>query len=138
MIDDLLLKESKRIEPEYLLDSETSIEAAKAEGFEVLVAGPNDLFIDIDDLPAYETFQRCFDILIRYKVAEIVFDRSSTSGLPHRHIHVRILGEPLTPWQRLAFECAMASDPVRSLLNCLRLDVSDPVVSLFFGKAPAP
>lgn len=44
--------------------------------------------------------------------------------IPARHIRIQLPWE-LTDWERIAWQAALGSDPVRELLSCLRLRKGD-------------
>lgn len=108
---------------------EDYIARMRAEGFEPSLPGPGELQIDIDSEDQHEVFARSFDILrreccIHHRVTLHAVETPSRSGLPSRHIRIQLPFEVDT-WQRIAWQAALGSDPVRELLSCWRAKRGD-------------
>lgn len=113
------------------------IRKAKANGCNVLFPEDDELFIDIDTDEQYELMQerlRKFPNMM-FMRAEIIRDVPSASGLPHRHVTVKI-GEPLPPEVRAAMQMFLCSDPVREILAIRRVlqGVDNPIIFIEGGK----
>jgi hypothetical protein len=102
---------------------------AKATSTNRIVVYPesNQIFIDIDNADAYETFLTLHDILRKHpSYGSATFRNSRTLG--HKHITVSFK-TPLEPWQRIALQAALGSDRKRELLACLQ---GNPGPTVFF------
>lgn len=121
---------------EYQLDEtrEEFIERMKKAGFIVVEPKSNELFIDIDSDEQYQSFEKNFQVLQReYKSVHVSYDKPSKSGLPRRHIIVQM------PWrlrdiERIAWQGALGSDPMRELISCIRLKRDCPKPIIFIEK----
>jgi len=103
------------------------------EGKTVVLPADNQLQIDIDSDEHYAVFMRSAEVLLRNwgDTCEIeVEEHPSSSGMPCRHITLTL---PFTvePWQRIALQAALGSDPVRELLSATRLIRGDIHPTLF-------
>lgn len=113
------------------------IRKAKERGCDVLLPEDDELFIDIDTDEQYELMQerlRKFPNMM-FMQARIVRDVPSASGLPHRHVTVKI-GEPMPPEIRAAMQMFLCSDPVREILAIRRVlqGVENPIIFIEGGK----
>lgn len=104
-------------------------EAAVNNGLVVVTPEDNELLIDLDTEEAYAQHLKILEVLdgrgiiYEHKVAP------SKSGLPNRHVTLKLISGPsasylpvpLDPWQRIALQAALGSDPVRELLSCMRV-----------------
>lgn len=112
------------------------ISYVEAGGYIVVEPAPNQLQIDIDTPEQYETFKTMSDCLSRNwdAVSQLavptIEEHFSKSGFPRRHITVT-LPFNVEPWQRIAFQAAMGSDPFRELLSIVRLLRGDDKPTLF-------
>ena len=91
------------------------------EGQRIRFPEDNELFIDIDTAEAWEDFgKRRFVLYALLKAAGHTIDdievTPSKSGLPHRHIVLRLSGS-VTMEQRIIFQLALGSDYVREIMN---------------------
>lgn len=103
-----------------------------AEGYDVVSPKANELQIDIDTEEQYVVFHDSLAMLIANSTTPNprVVERPSRSGLPHMHISVT-LPYDVTPWQRIAMQAALGSDPRREVLSCVRLMRGDEHPTLF-------
>lgn len=95
-----------------------------AEGNKILYPEDNELLIDIDSEDHYNTFLNSFHILARecfeeYGQTLTWSEKESRSGYPRKHIYIRLPFE-VDVWQRIAWQAALGSDPVRELLSSIR------------------
>lgn len=110
------------------------------EGWRVDVPGDRELFIDIDTDEQFAVFERCFEIAHRellkmpehcepaaYAVAP------SPGGLPKRHVRVQLPPSmpALTVTERVAWQAALGSDPVRETLALIRIQRGDDMPTIF-------
>lgn len=104
-----------------------------SEGFAIEFPMDNELQVDIDNEFHYAAFERSFAILSR-EIEGISYEESlSSSGLPCRHIRIYL------PWkletkERIMWQAALGSDPVRELLSALRAHRGDIQPTLFAEK----
>ena len=105
------------------------------EGQRIRVPEDNELFIDIDTAEAFEEFENRRFVLYRLlKAAGHTIDgievTPSKSGLPHRHIVLRLSGA-MTMEQRIIFQLALGSDYVREMMNYAAWLNGEPNPSIF-------
>lgn len=105
------------------------LERIKDEGLVPSFPADNELQIDIDTQAQYVKFRAQLEILQRsiggqhdIELEPVV--TPSKSGLPRRHVRIR-LPFKLDVWQRIAWQAALGSDPVRELLSCVRAHRGD-------------
>lgn len=114
---------------------EAYITRMEAEGHKVIKPAANELLIDIDSDDQHEQFLYGLQVLERNGIKPVKIDeRPSRSGLPCRHITVT-LGFDVEPWQRIAWQGALGSDPVRELVSAIRLRCGDVHPTLFVESA---
>lgn len=107
-----------------------------SEGYQVVTPLANQLQVDIDSAEHYAAFLHSAEVLLRnWKDAYIVDieDHPSKSGGGRRHITLTLPFE-VSPWQRIALQAALGSDPVRELLSATRLMRGDVHPTLFVEK----
>ena len=105
----------------YDMDRQTYFQECADAGLEIKQPLPNQLFLDFDSDKQYENFLILSKVLER-NLAESVDVKvyPSKSGLPHRHAIVSLPWRLSGEWERLAWQAALGSDPVRELLSCVR------------------
>jgi len=116
-----------------LPSNKLAIEKAASDGLLVVYPTENELQIDIDNEQSYLFFLRQKNILNRFVRIESFDVRPSKSGLPRRHITVR-LQTPVTVLERLCLQACMGSDRIREVLGYVRYKTNDPTPTLFFEK----
>lgn len=105
-----------------------------AQGYAIVLPKPNELQIDIDTDEQFAIFERASESMARnwwldsgmYSI-EI---NPSKSGLPSRHVTITLPFD-VTPWQRVALQASLGSDPMRELLSSIRLMKGDVAPTLF-------
>ena len=102
------------------------------EGFEIALPSEFELQIDIDSEQHFQAFRDSIGVILRnWDTSGIDIEiHPSKSGLPRRHITIT-LPFRVTPWQRIALQAALGSDPVRELLSATRLMRGEPHPTLF-------
>jgi hypothetical protein len=75
-------------------------------------------------------FDRGMDVMIKHFNAQVIKSTPSRSGLPKRHLIVR-LNRPVSNAERIALQAALGSDPVREILGIVRVQHNDPHPTLF-------
>lgn len=112
------------------------IERSKSEGLLVTFPSDCELQIDIDNAAHRAVFDRSYEIFKRemvdhvgsYRVQETV-SKSGTGA------HIRItLPFKVDVWQRIAWQAALGSDPVREVLSCFRARRGDTEPTLLAEK----
>jgi hypothetical protein len=129
--------ESRQLDS-YNIQSVSAFEEAERTGKQVVLPKPNQLFIDIDNEASFTLFTAQLGRLRQYEYASLQVTPSA-SGLPNRHIVVG-LNRDLTDTERIAFQAAMGSDPIRELLGLIRVSHGDQYPTLFLeatGATPA-
>jgi hypothetical protein len=130
MLDGLQLSEAKPVQA-YDETRAAFVARVEEEGHRVVYPKPNQLLVDIDSEDQYATFQRALECFKKnHKGAVAIEEHYSRSGAPKRHITVT-LPFKVTPWQRVAWQAAFGSDPMREMLSCFRLVHRDPHPTLF-------
>lgn len=109
-------------------DSSEYIAQQQAAGFVVRIPGPCELQIDLDTDAHYATHRRAMEIFDRKVIGAKVRETTSRSG--KRHVHIE-LPFAIDPWQRIAWQAALGSDPVRELLSSVRVLNGDSAPTLF-------
>jgi hypothetical protein len=118
---------------------EDFIKRMEAEGNRIVLPKDNELQVDIDSDEQYAVFQKSLACLKRNESQSDdirVEEHPSRSGLPRRHITVTMPFD-LEPWERIAFQAALGSDPIRELVSIFRLMRNDSHPTLFV-EAPLP
>jgi hypothetical protein len=92
-------------------------EQAEAEGLKVLVAGPNDLFFDLDSQAAMDTFNLRLEKLVAIFTPSNIRRWRSKSG---KGYHVAMVIKKLSLAEKVAIQAAMGSDPLKELLTIAR------------------
>lgn len=118
------------------VSSETAYREAADDNLDVILPEPYDLFIDIDDDDAMKRFDKSMGFIIQHFNGQVIKSTPSRSGLPKRHIIVR-LDSPVTDAERIALQAAMGSDPVREILGIVRVQHKDPHPTLFLEEKPS-
>lgn len=104
---------------------EDYLKRMRAEGFVTVEPKADELQIDIDTEEQLELFWKQYAVLKReYNGTTIVRNTPSRNGLPGRHIIIRMDWD-LEPWERIAWQAALGSDPMRELLSSIRLTCGD-------------
>lgn len=112
---------------------EDYIARSKREGLLIDFPAANELQIDIDSEAHRAAFDRSMGIFSRELVGD--FDVQETPSKSGTGTHVRIrLHFDVDVWQRIAWQAALGSDPVRELLSCLRAMRGDTAPTLFAEK----
>ena len=106
------------------------IKLVEEEGGKVVIAAKDELQIDLDTEEDYKRWLRSSEIFFRYVDITKVMVTPSYSGLPHRHITIK-LPFKVGRWQRLALQAALGSDPIRELLSSIRYMEGDKYPTLF-------
>ncbi len=122
-------------------NSEKLKEYAENNGLEVILPDPNELFIDLDTDQGYQLFKQQLDVLQQIVEAVIVRQGPSRSGLPHRHIVVRVTvpkndgtnGVP-SEMEKLALQTMLGSDRRCEILRYMRWRQHDPHPTVFLEK----
>ncbi len=115
---------------------EDFIKRMQDDGYAIVLPESNELQIDIDTEEHYEAFLAAVEILERNNVFSFsVEEHESRSGYPCRHITITLPFD-VTPWQRIAMQSAMGSDPARELLSSLRLLKGDAHPTLLVEEKP--
>ena len=107
-----------------------------AEGKRVVIPSAYELQLDIDSEEQYAVFLRSAEVVLRNWADSVeIEEHPSSSGLPRRHITLTLPFE-VGPWQRIALQAALGSDPVRELLSATRLLRGDDYPTLFVEAQP--
>jgi hypothetical protein len=105
-----------------------------SQGFKIVLPAENELQIDIDDDAQFEIFSRASESFAKNwwldSASPSVEIHPSKSGLPSRHVTIT-LPFSITPWQRIALQASLGSDPMRELLSSIRLMKGDIAPTLF-------
>jgi len=100
------------------MNMEAAIAAAASKGTPVIrVPEDNELFIDIDCEEDYEIFRDHLNTLDDVVGVLEVEERTSKSGLPHRHIVVRLGRDVRDDVERCLLQAVLGSDRLHELLT---------------------
>lgn len=104
------------------------------EGYSIVLPKPNELQIDIDTDEQFAIFTRASESMAKNWWIDsglpLVETHPSKSGLPCRHVTITLPFD-VTPWQRIALQASLGSDPMRELLSSIRLMKGDVAPTLF-------
>lgn len=103
------------------------IQKMRTEGHDIVLPDDNQLQLDLDTDAHWSTFKRSWPIFEREypgSTFKLTFSRHG-----NRHVHIDTTFD-MTHWERIAWQGALGSDPVRELLSCVRhhQGVPDPVL----------
>lgn len=126
-------------------ENEAHIAKYKAAGFEVVFPAPNELQLDIDNNDDYAMIfykMHKFNSMCAPWQVELIEKRPSASGLPHRHIVLRLLHKDgpieatLPVIARIALQMFFGSDSFRELHNFCRylMECEHPIMFIEGGK----
>jgi hypothetical protein len=113
--------------------SDQAKEYAANEGLVVREPKEDELFIDIDDFPSSQEFDRNYDIVDRAIGIRNWKATPSRNKLGGRHIVVR-LWRNVTPIERIALQAILGSDRRREAHSFARIEEGDKSPTLFFEK----
>jgi hypothetical protein len=116
-----------------LPSNKLALDKAEAEGLRVVYPTEKELQIDIDNEQSYLFFLDRKNLVHRFIGIEDFQVSPSKSGLPRRHITVR-LKTPVTVLERICLQACLGSDRVREVLGYVRYKHNDPSPTLFFEK----
>jgi len=121
---------------EFSLNSQRAFEEAEAIGGRVVLPEANELQIDIDSKVELDEFhkrlRRLENNVPNFRQSYLIYP--SKSGNPNK-FHITIpLQSDVTPWQRIALQACLGSDPIREILSAARLLKGDPYPTLFIEK----
>jgi len=107
---------------EYLIGNQVYyIAQCKSEGLDVVIPKENELFIDIDSDVQYNRFLDAMLCLVyNFPGVDITRNTPSRRKEEGRHIVVTMPFD-MTSTERVAFQAALQSDPVRELLSLMRI-----------------
>lgn len=117
---------------------ESFISRMKAEGYDIVYPAANELQIDIDSDEQYAVFKQAIACVNRNweEIGEVTYEEHpSKSGFPSRHITAKMPFD-VEPWQRIALQAALGSDPIRELLSATRMLRGDIHPTLFVELKP--
>lgn len=105
-------------------------EKGERDNLRVVIPAHNELQIDLDGDAQYMHYQ---EMLKLFKAKGFKFTEQvnpSKSGLPNRHVTLT-LTDSIDPWQRIALQASLGSDPKRELLSAARILNGDPYPTAF-------
>jgi hypothetical protein len=116
------------------------IKRMEAEGNRIVLPADDELLIDLDSQEHIDAFKKSWpiferDVLLHVGIAPTYTSAPSRSGPPRTHVTVKLPFEIVTPEERIAWQAALGSDPVRELLSMLRDMRGDEHPTLFVEKA---
>ena len=113
------------------------VKRIESEGYKVVYPKNHELQIDIDSEEQYKRFCHSMDVVDRNEVlgqmVGSITEKPSSSGLPKRHITISLVMN-VTELERIAWQGALCSDPVRELLSLQRYYLRDEHPTLFKEK----
>lgn len=100
---------------------ERAIELAAEKNCRVRYPAPNELFLDIDNDDDFEHFEAALAIL-RTHIEVDGFDVTvSRSGVPNRHIVVRLVRPVANDMERVLLQAVLGSDRVHEMLSLIAM-----------------
>jgi hypothetical protein len=121
----------------YAFHSQTAFDKAQAEGLQVVLPTPKQLFIDIDSGAAFSIFEKNLERFQEFYNIRRKVITPSKSGGAKKHITID-LAFPVTPTERLVLQAFLGSDLMREFLGMQRINQNDPHPTLFLEKKPTP
>jgi hypothetical protein len=109
---------------------ETAHQKGERLGLQVIIPATNELQIDLDTEEEFQHFQSMWGVWVYNGFGGGMKTAPSKSGYPHRHITITLLDD-VTPWQRIALQAALGSDPKREILSAIRIYNKDPYPTAF-------
>ncbi len=117
--DEFMNEERVAAGEQYQIDNQGVIARVRAAGFEVLIAGNDQLFLDIDSEEDWEYFLNRWGIVSNYLPVNKEYEvRPSIGGLPGRHVIIH-LPEPMPLENRIAWQAVLGSDRKKEFNNLL-------------------
>lgn len=118
---------------------EGAIAAAEAANCQVRYPAPNELFVDIDSEEDFALFEKHLAVFREQCIAvESVDVTPSKSGLPKRHVVVRLVEPVADATQRVLFQALLGSDRLHELLSLLAIrEGTTPHPTMFFEPKEA-
>lgn len=113
-------------------DRERYIAEMTDKGFEVKYPLPNELQIDIDEQSHYLTYLTNIKILQR-EFPDIKIEEHTSRGGSGKHVSI-LMPFDLTNVERIAWQAAMGSDPMREILSLIRDYRGDEFPTLFVER----
>jgi len=99
------------------------------QGYKIVIPEPNEIQIDIDSRYQERIFREQLEILHREFGDLEVIETESKGGPPGKHFRIFFVRE-LSALERIAYQAALGSDPMRELLSIFRLERGDTEPSL--------
>lgn len=110
---------------------EQCTEWAEWMGCDLRLPESNELFVDLDSEEAYSHFKHVWPIAKRH-FAISYKESASKSGLPKRHIVVRLDKDTYTLTEKLVLQAALGSDGRREVMSLVRCMAREENVVVFF------
>lgn len=109
-------------------------------GLDLVLPGPDEIFVDLDSPAESQIFNSRFDLFRELWPDATVRFTVSVSGNTHAYVKSRSL-PPMTDSERIALQAALGSDPFREMLAIWHARAGYQYTSVFFekpGQMPAP
>jgi hypothetical protein len=121
----------------YTLSQDYAKKKATEKNLAINVPDAYTLQLDIDTDAAWELFiQRLAPTFIEHVNVARIWWTVSNGG--NKHVYIR-LKQRVTVYERIAFQAALGSDPMRELLSALRVRTGNSdMATLFFEKQNSP
>jgi len=103
------------------------------QGYKIVMPEPNEIQIDIDSRYQQKVFTEQLDILRREFGDLEIIQTESKGGPPGKHYRIFFIRD-LSPIERIAYQAALGSDPIKELLSIFRLEKGDDHPSLLVEK----
>lgn len=112
--------------------SDKAFKLAAERGQRVVLPDEYTLQLDVDNEETYKMLNKRLELLRHlHYYPSIIKDVVSKSGLPHRHIYIKV-SKILTQTERIVIQQYLGSDPIRELLSYVRVTLNDPYPTLLF------
>lgn len=117
---------------------ERALATAAATDCRIRYPAPNELFVDIDSDADFEVFEKHLAILKTHVTVDATEITPSRSGLPCRHVVVRLERPVSGPLERLLLQSVLGSDRLHELLSWLAVTKgTTPYPTVFFEPKTA-
>lgn len=121
---------------DYLLRSSSQTkDYAKENGWDCIVAGDSELFVDLDTKESIEAFPALYELFLQLFPDSVIMRQTPSKSGVGQHVYVR-LKYAMAATERIAAQAALGSDGKREMLSLIRAMTGDPEPVLFFELKP--
>ena len=138
-LDEMQLKEVLDTDP-YREEREEYVKRMKADGFDIRYPESNELLIDLDSDKAFEEFKVrisrvSYELEVNGEGAKLSYKVYPSKTECHYHVIVTMPFDLDEPFERIALQAVLGSDPVREMLSIFRIWLGDKHPTLLAMKS---